>query len=564
MDNSLRPPENCQYMNVQRTIYWGNAMPTMLAAGPRVLFLGALVFLVTTFSGAPKAEAQAQVTAFKQAVAEAAARDRDIAAFYRENGYTPLWTGSSAKDRKRRAALFEAIDMAGDHGLPEARYDAEGFKAQLRSARSARDLGLAEVALSRAFLRLAREMQTGALIPGRVVADIKRQVPYRERRSYLEGFAQSSPRAFFRALPPQNNEYARLMKEKLRLERLMAQGGWGAQVSAEALKPGQSGPAVVSLRNRLFAMGFLGRSATGVYDETLLHAVQRFQIAHGLTADGVAGPETLRAINTPVEDRLKSVLVAMERERWLNQPRGDRHILVNLADFHARVYDHGSLTFETRAVVGKNSDGRRSPEFSDVMEHMVINPTWHVPRSIAVKEYLPKMKRNRNAASHLRLYNSRGQQVSRGAVNFNAYNASNFPFAIKQPPSPRNALGLVKFMFPNKYNIYLHDTPAKNLFERQTRAYSHGCIRLQKPFELAYTLLAPQEADPRAKFHSILDTGRETKVELEKHVPVHIIYRTAFTRPKGPMQYRPDVYGRDARIWAALEQAGVSLRAVQG
>ena len=198
----------------------------------------------------------------------------------------------------------------------------------------------------------------------------------------------------------------------------------------------------------------------------------------------------MKAINMSAEDRLKSVIVAMERERWLNLPggKGERHILVNLTDFSARIMDNDHETFRTRAVIGMHKDGRRSPEFSDEMEHMVINPTWHVPRSIAVKEYLPKLRANPNAVSHLRVVNSRGQTISRGSVNFAAYSARTFPFALKQPPSPRNALGLVKFMFPNKYNIYLHDTPHKDLFSRETRAYSHGCIRLADPFDFAYEL----------------------------------------------------------------------------
>jgi murein L,D-transpeptidase YcbB/YkuD len=198
------------------------------------------------------------------------------------------------------------------------------------------------------------------------------------------------------------------------------------------------------------------------------------------------------------------------------------------------------------------------------MEHMVINPTWHVPRSITVKEYLPKMQANRNAAGHLRLYDSRGREVSRGAVNFGAYSARSFPFALKQPPSGSNALGLVKFMFPNKWNIYLHDTPQKELFSREKRDFSHGCIRLQQPFEFAYELLSRQEADPKAFFHSVLGTGRETYVQLEEHVPVHLIYRTAVTRADGRMQYRSDVYGRDARIWEALERAGVTRGDARG
>jgi murein L,D-transpeptidase YcbB/YkuD len=214
-------------------------------------------------------------------------------------------------------------------------------------------------------------------------------------------------------------------------------------------------------------------------------------------------------------------------------------------------------------VIGKNSSGRRSPEFSDEMEHMVINPTWHVPRSIVVGEYLPRMQRNPNAVSHLKLYTRDGREVNRGAVDFTAYSARTFPFSMKQPPSSRNALGLVKFMFPNTYNIYLHDTPEKALFDRETRAFSHGCIRLQQPFEFAYELLSRQEADPTGYFHSVLDTGRETHVRLDQHVPVHIIYRTAITHARGRTEYREDVYGRDGRIWEALKRAGVTLPAVQ-
>ncbi len=311
-------------------------------------------------------------------------------------------------------------------------------------------------------------------------------------------------------------------------------------------------------------MGYLTRNASGSYDAALQDAVQTFQQNHGLEEDGTAGASTMKEINTLTEARLKSVMVALERERWFNRERGSRHILVNLTDFTARIIKDDRQVFTTRSVVGKNVGDRRTPEFSDEMEFMVINPTWHVPRSITVKEYLPMMKKNRNAAGHLKLYDRRGRAVSRRAINFGAYNARNFPYSIKQPPSSRNALGLVKFMFPNKYNIYLHDTSAKNLFTRETRAYSHGCIRLQQPFEFAYALLADQSDDPEGLFHSKLRTGSETKVVLDQAIPVHIIYRTAFTTPHGKAQYRRDIYGRDGVIWNALSKAGVSLAGVRG
>ncbi len=510
--------------------------------------------------------AAAQGMAYKQAIAEAAAKDRDLAGFYQSTGYSPVWTRDDAIGQARRQALFRALETVEMHGLPAARYDTQTLMTTLQDARNTRDLGFAEVAMSKMFLRLSRDMQTGLLTPGDVVNNIKREVPYRDRKASLAKFQAGDPFEYFRTLAPQSNEYARLMKAKLQLETRVAEGGWGEKVSAKSLKPGATGPSVVALRNRLVRKGFMPRSVTQSYDRGIEAAVRSFQEQHGLEPDGIANKATLQAINVSAADRLKSVIVAMERERWLNFPggKGERHILVNLTDFSARIMDNDHETFRTRAVIGMHKDGRRSPEFSDEMEHMVINPTWHVPRSIAVKEYLPKLRANPNALGHLRVVNSKGQTVSRGSANFAAYSARTFPFALKQPPSPRNALGLVKFMFPNKYNIYLHDTPHKDLFSREVRAYSHGCIRLADPFDFAYEILSKQEADPKAAFHNTLDTGKETYVHLDTHVPVHIIYRTAVSDAKGVVRFRSDVYGRDAKIWSALERAGVSLNAVQG
>lgn len=521
----------------------------------------ALATLSLLFVSKPVA---AQVTAFKQAVAEAASKDKDIAAFYQANKYKAIWTGKGNKDRQRREALLNAVTNAADHGLPVSRYNPEQLKAVLQQAKSPRERGAAEVEMSRIFLQYARDLQTGVLIPSKVDRDLVREVPHRDRVSYLTNFTKSSPKRFFQALAPTAPEYARLMKAKLIMERQLAKGGWGQQVPAKSLKPGQSGNAVVILRNRLQTMGYLKRSSAQTYDAAMQSAVQQFQLSRGLNPDGVAGPGTITEINRPIESHLQAVMVAMERERWMNRPRGKRHVWVNLTDFSAAIIDNGKETFKTRSVIGKDQSDRRSPEFSDVMEYMVINPTWNVPRSIATKEYLPLLKRNPNAVGHLRIVDSRGRTVSRSSANFGAYTARTFPYAIKQPPSNRNALGLVKFMFPNRYNIYLHDTPAKNLFSREVRAYSHGCIRLHQPFDFAYTLLAKQTSDPQGFFKSKLNTGAETRVNLKEPVPVHIVYRTAFVDASGNVNFRRDVYGRDARIFSALTNAGVQMRAVGG
>jgi len=520
------------------------------------------VGLVFVFSGNP---ATAQVTAYKQAVAEAAASDDGIAAFYRSNGYQPIWTGKGEADRARRAALIQALTGVERHGLPASRYPVDALMAQMRDAHTTRDIGMVEVALSRAFVTYASDVQTGLLVPSKIDKGIARKVTYRDRNEYLTDLALSpNPSAYMRALPPVTAEYRALMKEKLRLEALMKSGGWGPKAASGKLKPGQSGAAVVSLRNRLIAMGYMTPNASFGYDKRIETAVQKFQLEHGLEADGVAGKGTIDEINKPVSTRLKSVIVAMERERWLTRERGERHVLVNQTDFTARIVDKGQITFQTRSVIGKNTNDRRSPEFSDVMEHMIINPSWHVPRSIVTKEYLPQMQNNPNAAGHLVLTDSRGRRVSRENVDFTQYTTRSFPFAMTQPPGGRNALGLVKFMFPNKHNIYLHDTPAKNLFTRESRAFSHGCIRLADPFDFAYALLAKQVDNPKEYFQSILKTRKETKVVLDQPVPVHLIYRTAFATNRSQIEFRRDVYGRDAKVWSALNQAGVVLSDVQG
>ncbi|MEM1100815.1 MAG: L,D-transpeptidase family protein [Pseudomonadota bacterium] len=507
--------------------------------------------------------AQAQVTAFKQAVAEAAAGDAAIATFYRERGYTPIWTRDA--DQARRVALIEALREAPMHGLPVSDYAPSAVISRMRAARTVADMGALEVYLTRTFLEYARDVQTGVLTPGEVDDEIKREVPLRDRGALLVEFgASAAPGAFMDALPPATQEYTRLMKQKRVLEELMAGGGWGATVQARALDIGDRGPAVVALRNRLIAMGHLERTTTETYDLAISQAVRRFQAANGLEEDGVAGAGTLAEINKGVDTRLAQVHVAMERERWINRPLGDRHIWVNLTDFTAQVRDHGVTTFKTRSVIGARDSDRRSPEFSDEMEHMVINPSWYVPRSIATKEYLPQLKANPNAVGHLEITDVRGRRVNRAEVDFTQFTQRNFPFDMRQPPSRSNALGLVKFMFPNKYNIYLHDTPQKSLFAREVRAFSHGCIRLNDPFDFAYALLAAQEADPEGFFQAKLRTGVEAQVDLVEPVPVHLVYRTAFTTPTGELHFRRDVYGRDARIWDALAAQGVALGAPRG
>ncbi|PKP72657.1 MAG: murein L,D-transpeptidase, partial [Alphaproteobacteria bacterium HGW-Alphaproteobacteria-6] len=494
-----------------------------------------------------------------------AAGDPALLAFYRARGFAPVWT--TAADAGRRQALFGALERAGDHGLPAARYDAGALRAAFAAVRSEHQRGAVEAATARTFLAYARDLSRGAIAPASTDAGIVRDLAPLDPGALLAGLANAGrPEVYLRGLAPQAPEYGMLMKARMDLDRAIAAGGWGGAVPAAGkLEPGDSGPAVIALRDRLVAMGYLRRSAAATFDGPLQKAVQRFQLDHGLTPDGVAGDSTIGEINTPPEARLGAVLVAMERLRWLNGTAlGRRHIWVNIPDFSAKIIDDGKTTFETVTVVGMNQPDRRSPEFSDQMEYMVVNPTWNVPRSISVKEYLPMLQKNPNAVSHLRIVDRQGRLVNRAETDFNQFTTRTFPYSISQPPSDDNALGLVKFMFPNQWNIYLHDTPSKSLFGREVRAFSHGCVRLGKPFDFAYTLLAPQVADPVAEFERHLRTGRETVVPLVDPVPVHLVYFTAWPDARGRIEYRRDIYGRDARILAAMEAAGLVLPGVRG
>jgi L,D-transpeptidase YcbB len=517
-----------------------------------------LLSMSLAFAPALPLMAETQAAAFTQSLAATASQDEAIAEWYRKTGYQTLWTGP--EDASRRGAFFASIATARDHGLPEVRYNPEVLLAALGAAETEGDRGRVEFEMTRAYLAWARDLTSGALEPKQIDRGILREIDGIDPQVLLTRIANGDPEAVLTWLQPKSAAYLQLMKAKIGLEAQIAAGGWGETVSAASLAPADIGPAVIQLRDRLVRMGYLAQTAAASYDKALQAAVTAFQLNHGLTADGNAGEATIVEINRSPEHRLKSVIVAMERERWMDADRSARHIWVNLPDFRAKIIEDGRTVFETRVVIGKDVPDQRTPEFSDEMEHLVINPSWGVPRSIIVNEYLPLLRQNPNAVGHLQVIDGRGRVVPRGSVDF----SGSFPYGLRQPPSDGNALGLVKFMFPNANNIYLHDTPSKSLFDKEVRAFSHGCIRVADPFDLAHALLSVQSAAAEAEFDRHLQTGDETTVKLLKAVPVHLVYFTAYPDAKGRIIYRRDIYGRDAALFDALSAAGVELAGVQG
>ena len=479
--------------------------------------------------------------------------------FYSENDYELIWFGNNALASQRRAELVNSLQSASFHGLPGKKYQVNSLLSKLSTSDSLFEIGSLEGLFMIAFTEYASDLDTGVLIPSEVDTDIVRQINFKDTDFYIQGLLSRNPYDYFRSLGPQSSEYARLLVEYQKLSEIIRNGGWSNIATDRILRFGDSGDDVVAIRNRLFDQGYMPNSISTKFDKKLLKAVQKYQSDHGLIPDGIIGAGTILELNITAEQRLSSIIVALERERWLGDTLGQRYIWVNLADFKAKIIEDHAVVFETRTVLGVNDESMRSPEFSDKMEYMVVNPTWHIPVSIAKNEYLPELKKDPEALPFLKLFDSSGSLVDRESIDFSILGKNYFPYEMKQLPSTTNALGLVKFMFPNPYNIYLHDTPAKDLFMKEVRDFSHGCIRLHEPFDFAYALLEKQTDEPQSEFQNALKSQEETIILLSKSVPVHITYRTAFTKAGGGIEFRRDIYGRDQKIYDALVELGLEL-----
>ncbi|MGF1444928.1 MAG: murein L,D-transpeptidase [Pikeienuella sp.] len=572
-------PLVAQERGLERAPLWQAAASSSISGGEDALQR------VPGVGTAPAAAAEAEAIARKLA-----GQTGDVAAAYAARGHAPIWLAASDAAAARVTALLSALAEAPSHALPADRYDHAGLVAALSAAEAAgADMRAdVELRLTEAFLRYARDVSSGVLEPNRIDRDIHHRPERPQPKALLAGLlAADDATAMIEALAPAHPDYDRLRGELQGYLQLARSNAWAAELpKGSSLRLGDQGARVETLRRRLIAVGDLTpASATpsadpdgtrvaanhflsdtplptatdpAVFDPALMDAVKRFQGRHGLNQDGVVGPATRAALNTGPAKRARQIAVNLERLRWLNKDLGRRHVMVNLASFDVVLMEDGAAIYRSRTVIGKNRHA--TPEFSDEMEYMVINPTWHVPRSIATKEILPKLQADPTYLSRKGM-RIEGADLPAEEIDWAFVTPSTFPGRIKQRPGSGNALGKVKFMFPNKWSIYLHDTPHKSLFKRDRRAYSHGCVRVQEPFDFAYALLAPQVDDPRAFFHGILRRGRERYVNLDRHVPVHITYRTAWVDETGADQFRGDVYGRDAKVYAALARAGLDFPA---
>jgi len=497
--------------------------------------------------------------------------------FYAARGYLPVWLAEDGAAAPAARALLSWAGEADANGLPAIRYDVAGLASRLAMARGGAysHASALEADLTRLFLTYGRDFASGLLEPRSISRNIDIEPRRPDPAVLLAGAgATGDIPVFLDRLAPADPAYDRLLSLYAGMREIALNGGWGARIDqGYALRPGDRDPRVAQLRARLIALGDLApaeRIATSkvmndatppvtgplMFDPALEAAVQRFQARHGLNTDGIVGAMTLAALNTTAAERAAQAAVGLERMRWLNYDLGARHIIINTAAYTMTMFENGDPRFSTRTVVGKS--GRlQTPEFNDQLEFIVVNPFWNLPYSIASREILPLLQED---PTYLEQNNMEllGSDLPASEIDWSQVTRRSFPWRIRQRPGPDNALGAVKFLFPNKHAIYMHDTPARKLFAHDRRAYSHGCVRLQDPFGFAHLLLSLQTDDPVGFFDRMRAQGDEKWIRVREPIPVYVTYRTAWLGDDGVRQFRADVYRRDRKVMAALAAAGVS------
>jgi len=472
--------------------------------------------------------------------------------FLREIYATPaaLWTPA------RLAALRTEIARVADDGL-----DPSDYLVELLDAASSVTPVERELLASEALGRLAFTLHFGKANPAALDADY----------NYSRSFGQTDPAAWLKraitsdelaetlaALRPQGVYYERLVAALAAYRQRAASGAWPTVPRGETLKPGMVDARVVALRARLAASPHSAPAESPAdlptrYDDALTDAVRAFQRRHGLLVDAAVGPRTLAALNEPIAARIDALRINLERLRWVFRDLSEAFVAVNIAAFRAVYVADGELRWHARAIVGRPY--RQTPVFRDAITYLELNPTWTVPPTILRKDILPRLREDAAylAAKHLRVIDPNGGPVDSTTIDWATVRASTFPYLLRQDPGPHNALGRIKFMFPNRHAVYLHDTPARDLFARAERVFSSGCIRIEKPLDLAIALLDEPARWDRAALEAAIGSGRTQRLRLPRPVPIMLLYLTAYADENGMINFRHDVYGRDAAVLAALD-----------
>ncbi|HMK56252.1 MAG TPA: L,D-transpeptidase family protein [Dissulfurispiraceae bacterium] len=483
-----------------------------------------------------------------------------VASFYRGRDYAPAW--SSNGTLMQVDILMRAIDESYGEGLSPAYYHRariNSLVADVGRGQSPNPDVLADLdmLLTDAFITLGCHLSAGCVNPLTVASEWFAKGGKVDVASLLDqALKKRRIRETLMQLRPEKDIYTRLRHALAKYRGMAVMGEWPQLPAGPSLNKGAMSARVVELKKRLAASGDLKineTAPTNLFDDSLEQSVIYFQKRHGLSADGVVGRETRDALNVPLKQRIRQIELNLERLRWILGNIEERFIIVNIADFRLIVIENDTPVLSMKVVVGKPY--LSTPIFTSKMTHIVINPSWNIPKSIVQKEILAKIARNPHYlaeqqievlqadGSRERMMNPLSQDWSRGHISQHRF---------RQKPGPLNALGQLKFVFPNSFDVYLHDTPAKGLFSENIRAFSHGCIRIEKPIDLAEYLLRDDPLWTRAAVVAAIDKGTEQVVPIPRPLNVHLLYLTAWVDGEGVLQFRNDVYGRDKSLEKAL------------
>ena len=491
--------------------------------------------------------------------------------FYERRVYQPAWTDIQGPLRQTQA-LIDAIRDADREGLRPGDYHLDKIEAILSELQhkpglwKQPDLGQLvdlDLLLSDAFLIYGAHLLSGRINPEQI--DPQWFANRREAdlaQLLAEALSSNKIKETLAAFLPAYAGYTRL-RDTLAIYRKFAKaGGWPTVPSGSKLQRGDRSERIPLLRQRLAAEGFLadlGANEQALFDTDLEQALIKFQKQNGLEPDGILGPQTLQGLNISADQRVRQIVVNMERWRWLPQELGDRHILVNIASFNLDVVEQQTSVLNMRVVAGRSY--RKTPVFSDRITYLVINPNWGVPTTIAKKDILPKIKKDTKYLINqkFRVFEGWGadeKEIDPDVIDWSTVTAANLTYRFKQDPGPQNALGRIKFMFPNKFDVYLHDTPSKELFAKARRDFSSGCIRIEKPIEMAEYLLRNHPDWPPEKIRSTLSGSDVTTqtIKLAEPVNIHLLYWTVWVGKDDRIHFSPDIYDRDTALDAAMHE----------
>ena len=491
-----------------------------------------------------------------------------VAQFYRKVGFQPVWTDPYGLLPQGEIMLhamskaFEAGLFSDDYrisNLETIHADGVSFSDVMPQSDLEPHIQL-DVILTNAVLRYAQHLSQGRVMPEALFRQwlAWRRPSTRDIPAELaEALMKDRLKTYIESLHPTGQAYRKMRKALQQYEHIERSGGWPAIAAGPTLQTGDGGFRVEALKRRLMMTDGLSTDLpvdhTG-YNQIVEAAVRRFQRRHGLRADGLVGKRTRAELNISVEERITQLQLNMERWRWFPDSLGDRYLMVNIPAFELSVVEANTRIDSMRVIVGKKR--RQTPIMSGRMTYLEVNPYWNIPRKIVRRDILPKVISDPTylIRQGIRIFDSwdrQAMELDPTSIPWEKISARHFPYRLRQDPSDLNALGRVKFMFPNQRSVYIHDTPGKTLFDRQVRSFSSGCVRVEAPVALAQYLLSKQGWD-RPRLETAIAQGKRQTVVLDSPIPVHLVYFTAWVDADGRVNFREDIYERDRELLIAL------------